>query len=128
MSEPALVQDKYEPLQVMVCGVCGIHFAAPREFWAERHKDHSQGWYCPNGHSRVFVDETEAQRLQRELDAAKRDADWQRQLREKADKKNRKLERRIANGVCPCCKRHFENVQRHIEQKHPDFPTLKKAE
>ena len=102
-------------------------YAIPDWFEAERDRDHSKSWCCPNGHSRHYIGETDAQRLQRQLDAAKRDADWQRQLREKADKKNRNLERRIANGVCPCCKRHFENVQRHIEQKHPDFPKTAKA-
>ena len=32
-----------------------------------------------------------------------------------------KLKNRIANGVCPCCTRSFQNLQRHIETKHPEF-------
>lgn len=32
-----------------------------------------------------------------------------------------RMKNRIANGVCPCCNRHFANVQRHIRTKHPEF-------
>ena len=28
---------------------------------------------------------------------------------------------RIKNGVCPCCKRHFTNLERHMHTKHPEF-------
>lgn len=33
-----------------------------------------------------------------------------------------RIRNRIKNGVCPAgCNRHFDNVQRHIATKHPDF-------
>ena len=28
--------------------------------------------------------------------------------------------KRACRGLCPFCKRHFVNVQRHVETKHPD--------
>lgn len=28
---------------------------------------------------------------------------------------------RIANGVCPCCNRQFQNLANHIANKHPDY-------
>jgi len=31
-----------------------------------------------------------------------------------------KLKKRIDNGTCPYCNRHFENVQRHISCKHKE--------
>lgn len=32
-----------------------------------------------------------------------------------------RLKNRIAKGICPCCKRHFANVHRHITSQHPEF-------
>lgn len=31
------------------------------------------------------------------------------------------MKNRVANGVCPCCNRHFENLERHMKGQHPDF-------
>jgi hypothetical protein len=27
----------------------------------------------------------------------------------------------VANGVCPCCNRTFQNLARHMAGKHPDY-------
>lgn len=54
------------------CGKCGIVFAVPTA-WKEKRvngEDGERGFYCPNGHSRYFIGETEADRLKRKLDAA----------------------------------------------------------
>lgn len=32
-----------------------------------------------------------------------------------------KLKKRASAGLCPCCNRHFTNLQRHIASKHPDI-------
>ena len=32
-----------------------------------------------------------------------------------------RLKTRIAAGVCPCCRRNFVNLARHMSKKHPDF-------
>jgi hypothetical protein len=32
-----------------------------------------------------------------------------------------KVKRRVGKGTCPCCKRHFVNVERHMKVKHPSF-------
>lgn len=118
MSEPALYRSVQ--LEEHTCGQCGILYAAPAYFWDERRRNHSLGFYCPNGHQRVFLGETEAQKLQRELNVAKRDADWQRQLREKTEKKLRRAERRIQAGVCIHCNRTFQDVARHMRTKHSE--------
>ena len=34
--------------------------------------------------------------------------------------KRKRLERRIHNGVCPHCRRSFQNVQRHMARQHPE--------
>ena len=27
----------------------------------------------------------------------------------------------MANGVCPCCNRSFENLRNHMHTQHPDY-------
>ncbi|WP_165394478.1 helix-turn-helix domain-containing protein [Pseudoxanthomonas winnipegensis] len=31
------------------------------------------------------------------------------------------MRQRVMNGVCPCCNRTFENLRRHMHDKHPEF-------
>lgn len=115
------------------CGKCGIVFAMPESLRLECKKT-GQGWYCPNGHGRAYT-ESEAQRLQKQLDRERRSREayesssneYQRQ-RDAARRsaaaqrgQNTKLRKRAAAGVCPCCSRHFEKLQSHMETKHPEF-------
>lgn len=32
-----------------------------------------------------------------------------------------RMKNRVGNGVCPCCNRHFKNLQGHMKTKHPEF-------
>ncbi len=36
-------------------------------------------------------------------------------------RKRRRIEARVSKGVCPCCNRTFENVQKHMETKHRGY-------
>ena len=93
-------------------------------------------FYCPYGHRQYFSrEESEADKLRREKDRLKqqlafKDDEIQRQkdLRECAERSAStykghvtRLKNRAKNGVCPCCSRHFENLERHMKTKHPDF-------
>jgi hypothetical protein len=114
-------------LEHLSCGNCGIVFAVP-EWWLSERRDRGaadRSFYCPNGHCRVFR-ETELDRVKRELEEAKRRAEWQsaradRAYREAAAARGQvtKLRRRIQNGVCPACQRSFTNLRRHMATKHP---------
>ena len=127
-------------LEEMTCGSCGIIFAAPQDFFNERRRggaNAEQGWYCPNGHSRVFR-ETEAQKLQRELDSARKSLEFEKAQRANAEREreaterrlsaqfgeNTKLRKRISHGVCPCCHRTFKQVAAHMAKKHPEYPQV----
>lgn len=130
----------FTELEATTCGECGILFAAPKAFWRDRRND-SRGWYCPNGHNRVFR-EMEADRLKRELATAQTQLDLLRQTNERKDrelhgariqvsKARNELQRtkaRVANGVCPCCQRSFVNLQRHMKGQHPNFITHTQGE
>lgn len=116
-------------LETMICGECGIPFAMPEELLDWARKTPSVTWYCPNGHSRHFPGRTMEQKLRdaKEREQATRELLEHEQRSNAATRghltrKKKQLER-VANGVCPCCSRHFTNLERHMTTKHPDFTT-----
>lgn len=114
------------------CCNCGVSFAMTKGFHdvALREKK-NKTFYCPAGHPQHYTGESDAakaERLARELaasrerEAAEREArnrEWR--LRRQAEGKTRAIKKRVANGVCPCCQRTFENLARHMKTKHPAF-------
>ena len=116
---------------ILNCYKCGIGFGVPSEFERQRRSDR-QSFFCPSGHSQWFPGKTDEQRV-RELQAqvaSKNDllASTQRELNKRhrlqraAEGKTRAIKRRVANGVCPCCTRTFQNLAAHMANKHPGFP------
>lgn len=116
-------------LESETCCKCGIVFGIESRHRAElRRKTTKASFFCPNGHEQHYVGETEADRLRRELAWAERQRDNARaELRMTANSlrvvkgHKTRLKKRIAAGVCPCCRRSFENVARHMKSKHPDY-------
>lgn len=121
----------------MVCGKCGIEFYVPAPFQLEqRQLGPLGGFYCPNGHSRIFA-ESETSELRRERDrlqqrlAEKDDEIASERLSRHAEQRRvsaakgqiTKLKNRASKGVCPCCNRHFTDLERHMHTKHPSFVT-----
>lgn len=104
-------------------GGCGMEFAMPRWFYDETRKT-GRGWSCPAGHSRRWTGKTTEQKL---ADAQTREIALKDQLHAaeaEAEQRRAQLLRdrhRFANGVCPCCKRSFDNVRRHMQSKHPEY-------
>ena len=54
--------------------------------------------------------------------------EWSRSSARAAERSNRALRghltrqrKRAAAGMCPCCRRTFENVARHMESQHPGY-------
>jgi hypothetical protein len=120
-----------QEFSTMECGECGIVFAI--ETWLmDKWVNQRHGFHCPNGHSRRFASETEAERIKRELtvqlEAANREAEWARVRANTAEKQARaakgqvtKLKKRVGNGVCPCCHRTFKQLAAHMATKHPEY-------
>jgi hypothetical protein len=113
----------------LACGECGIEFYVPTFWYAKRAKDgeSNKAYHCPNGHRRIFVT-SELERVRQERDrlkqqlAQKDDELLQANLDAiKAEKKHKRLEKRTAAGTCPCCKRTFSNMSRHMKSEHPEF-------
>lgn len=121
-------------LQQLTCGTCGVVYGLSSKFRSERRNDH-QTFYCPNGHTQWYPGETEAEKLKKQLDNAQKRLEWAEQGRKVADERAATAKRsaaaykgklthvrkRIACGVCPCCRRIFENLHRHMTTQHPDY-------
>jgi hypothetical protein len=123
-----------ETLVVLHCYKCRCAFGINAEHHARARRSSDVEFFCPNGHGQVFS-ETEEQKLKRRLERKAEDARWyesqlthmrdqlqatERSLRGQKAAKTR-IKNRIAAGVCPCCKRTFQNVARHMEGQHPGF-------
>lgn len=119
----------------ITCCRCGIRFGMTAQTHAELKKS-SHTFSCPYGHQQHFpLGPTKEDQLRQERDLlqqrlAQKDDEiaWQRRHRESAARsasaykgQATKLRRRAKAGVCPCCNRHFEQLERHMSVKHPDF-------
>lgn len=123
-----------ETYNVHCCTECGVSYALTNAYDARRRDDH-KSFYCPNGHSQHYPQKNEAEaqraraeRLEQQL--ASRDEDLRIAQARHRNERNAhratkgvltKTKKRVANGVCPCCQRHFVNVERHIAGQHPDY-------
>lgn len=122
----ALSIQKWLSMVTVDCYKCGVTFAVTTELHSNWHRDKTE-FFCPNGHPQSYVEST-AQRLQRELDAAKRDVEWQKQRAATLDKQlsaqkgvTTKLQKRVSAGVCPCCQRTVKQLAAHMKTKHPNY-------
>lgn len=96
-----------------------MSFGIPRRMEDDRRKD-GQSFYCPSGHSNSYG-KGENARLKDELNSARIREQLERDQKLAAERELQKLKERTKNGSCPCCKRSFRNLQRHIATKHPEF-------
>lgn len=111
---------------------CGMRHAMPSELRDFQLRKHAEGdsfyVYCPLGHTHAPAGESKSEKLERRLikereRSARIDAE-----REQAEASARaqkghatRLRKRAKAGVCPCCKRTFKQLSRHMENKHPEF-------
>lgn len=125
-------------LTAMDCPDCGVVFAISAELDHRRRSD-GQRFYCPNGHGMSYGEgeaekarkaaTAEAARLRKSLEANEqwlKEESERRQAAERSLAATRgqvtKLRKRLGNGICPYCVRHFTALERHIRTKHPDQP------
>ncbi len=114
------------------CCACGVTFALPESLRDNLYaKRRGATFYCPNGHGQSYTGKPDAEKL---AEAERRNLSLRQQLDQvEADaarkgKQLASLRKRVKNGVCPRCRRHFMNVQRHISNKHPDFAASQSGE
>ena len=128
-------------LVVEDCPVCGILHAIPTSLRA-RALEHSQAApgatlsiCCPAGHWWSYTGKNEAQQLKEQLDRERaartrieaRNDQLRAEVRHQENRANgykgqlARTKKRIGKGVCPCCNRHFANVEQHMASQHPDY-------
>ncbi len=96
---------KLEDMEEIVFGCCGVPVWLPNKFLDDKRKT-KDTFYCPNGHSRSFVEST-ADRLQKELNTAKNDL----------ESKNRMIAD-LKTGKCPFCWKTLKDLSAHINREH----------
>lgn len=119
------------------CWKCGTAYLLPEPLYVSAKASEKISFFCPYGHEAHFPSKEQEGRfeaLQRERDRLKQ------QLAEKddtilAEKIARqeaervaarakgqvtRIKKRVSAGVCPCCNRHFPNLERHMATKHKE--------
>lgn len=122
-------------LELHSCHKCGIVYGWPEGFEERRREDHAT-FYCPNGHpawyphdnkeellkKRLAAKEEELRRIASERDFEQTRANNNLKALRKAQTLAKKAKARAEAGVCPCCNRTFQDVVRHMANKHGDDP------
>jgi hypothetical protein len=113
-------------LALIECYLCGVQFGMTERMHLKRYED-GKSFYCPNGHGQTWV-VSEADKLRNQL-AQSRDRELATSDQLESERRGHaatkgqltKTRKRIAGGVCPCCKRSFTNLTRHMAGQHPDY-------
>jgi hypothetical protein len=117
-----------DALVVITCCRCSVPFGLPQYVERTRRQD-AQSFYCPMGHEQHFpLGKSETELLREKVHdlAAARDREAQHRAAAEADnlrlrKSHARLARRSRAGVCPCCRRSFIGMARHMKSKHPEY-------
>lgn len=122
-------------LVIEECCNCHITFAIPADLQRRCIEvGPKMMFYCPVGHGQHYTS-GEIQQLKDKLEKERR---WRGEalIREQAardqahaaERSKRaykgqltRAKKRIGKGTCPCCSRHFANVERHMAGQHPDY-------
>lgn len=96
-----------EDMEEIVFGCCGSVVWLPKNLLEDKRKT-GEPFYCPNGHSRRFK-ETTSERLQKELDAARKEI---------SDFSKTSWLTELKTGKCPWCWKTVKDLSGHIERKH----------
>jgi len=122
-------------LETITCGGCCMTFAIPGPLM-RRYREEGISIKCPNPAcpwGGMRSGETDNMKLKKELEAAQRRLEFEKNQRLAAEadaaKERRRavrLEKRAKGGACPCCNRTFAGLARHMKTKHPDFAKVAK--
>lgn len=113
-------------LETEMCCNCAVVFAMPSYLKRQR-RDDGLTFHCPNGHPQHYT-KTTVMQLTEQLEAAQRELRSEKchalRMTQERDQAQRKL-KRVHRGVCPCCKRSFTDLARHMQTKHPEVVKAK---
>lgn len=122
-------------LTTVVCGECSGTYAIQERYREECQKK-GESWTCPycktgwgySGNSDNEKLKRENERLQCritnlacQVTQRSHERDHFRKSRDAIKGVVTKIKKRVANGVCPCCKRSFANLHAHMANQHPAY-------
>lgn len=127
-----------ESMVVDRCPNCHTLHAFSKEIYLSAHEGKEKASiYCPRGHGWHYTGKTDLQKKQDEIDELNRRI--QRKVQNEAYLEDEikaarhqaaafkgvitKIKKRVGKGVCPCCNRHFSDLERHMKNKHSEFHT-----
>lgn len=132
MFQSGITYQKTVTMVTESCCDCGVVFGMPSDLQEQLRSDSNKWFYCPNGHRQHYSVSTET-KLRKELEAERNRLAQKTteiiQLEDQLVKEQRKakrLQKRVANGVCPCCNRTFKDLANHIQSKHPEYKSESK--
>lgn len=116
------------------CCSCNVVFAMTDEMTKRLRQSHDT-FYCPAGHGQRYLGKSDVEKERERADRAETQLRYARSraqhLGDQLQATSRSLSatkgvltktrKRIGNGACPCCNRHFVDVERHMANKHPDY-------
>ncbi len=128
--QQGLVIDVGVKLNVRDCPTCGAIYAINEDFERRRQEDHGT-FYCPAGHTIWYSGKSSTEQqlaeYQERLRLTENDLTAVRQQRERLEnavldkaKELKALKKRVTAGMCPHCRRTFQNLARHCQTKHPE--------
>lgn len=121
--------DYTDTLTVIDCSKCGITFAVPERWRADRRKKHDT-FYCPNGDPRYYPPPgtSDTEKLRRKLANTEEslrimEATAETERRSAAAYKGHitRLKNRVGKGKCPACSTEFPNIAEHMAHEHPGY-------
>ena len=125
--------DATVEMHVVQCQCGGTYALVNRYVQAKR--EEGGYWTCPYCQSSWGYGKSENARLKEAVATAEKNAQFWRDRKAAVEQEKEHeraianslrghltlVRRRVANGVCPCCNRHFSNVERHMKGQHPGF-------
>lgn len=142
-AEGIIYNEMFLSMTLVTCFKCGVPFGMPSQL-QQHFLDSGDSFHCPNGHGQHYT-ETTIQRLQKQIEKERQETERRAQqlkatiesrdikihnlnkevLSERGKSnyhkgKRKKLEARVAHGVCTCCNRTFQDLAAHMAKKHPE--------
>lgn len=122
----------------ITCYQCSTIFAMADNIEKSARQNEDISFFCPHGHSQHYPKGKTKYEKEKER-ADKLERDLQRKIQNEAYLEDQiktakaqtsaykgnitKIKKRVGNGVCPCCNRHFANLERHMKHQHSDYNT-----
>ena len=114
--------------EVMECIFCGVVYTVSVVVLTFQRQE-GGFHHCPNGHVQGWTKggslfEKQRLALDRANQQIARAEDETREAvaaKDRAESAQRRLKKRVGNGICPCCNRTFQALARHMKSKHPDY-------